>query len=266
VSIRSASEGPIPADLYALTSARVLVGRAGVSYPTKTLLSLRADHAAARDAVRSRVDLEAPAWRSLRAQGLFEVDSKARTGREHLLEPHRGRRLSEAAARAIVRNCAPDVDVQIVLGDGLSADALTAQAPDLVAQLSTQVEDRGWSTGTTFFVRHCRVGVMNDVGSLLRPRFVALLIGERPGLGSALSMSAYLAFEPAPGDTDADRNLISNIHRQGASIPEAAERIMRLFDAMEESGASGVTVKEPAYPIADSAKLAPTPAGHSLDE
>src|SRR4030095_14598832 len=91
---------------------------------------------------------------------------------------------------------------------------------------------------------HCRVGVMNEIGELLGPNVVVLLIGERPGLATAESLSAYMAYRPRPGDTDAKRNLISNIHSRGVPIDEAAVRILRLAERMKRLGASGVSVKE----------------------
>jgi ethanolamine ammonia-lyase small subunit len=71
-----------------------------------------------------------------------------------------------------------------------------------------------------------------------------LLIGERPGLATAESLSAYMAFEPRSGHTDANRNLISNIHRQGVQTDEAAVRILILADRMLRLKSSGVQVRE----------------------
>ena len=71
-----------------------------------------------------------------------------------------------------------------------------------------------------------------------------LLIGERPGLATAESLSAYLAYRPRPGHTDAQRNLISNIHGRGVSHAEAARRILALAEQMMRRQTSGVGVKE----------------------
>src|SRR5262249_22966525 len=100
--------------------------------------------------------------------------------------------------------------------------------------------------GRPFVVRHGRVGVLNDIGECLDPAVAVLLIGERPGLATAESLSAYLAYRPRSGQTDADRNLISNIHDRGTPPAEAAGRIARLAEAMMRMGRGGVTVKEPA--------------------
>ena len=110
--------------------------------------------------------------------------------------------------------------------------------------LQAEAAARGWSLGQPFFIRHCRVGVLNDLGDLLDPAVVILLIGERPGLATALSLSAYMAFRPRPGDDDSRRNLISNIHARGVSPEQAARRIALLAEQMMTLRKSGVTVKE----------------------
>jgi ethanolamine ammonia-lyase small subunit len=77
----------------------------------------------------------------------------------------------------------------------------------------------------------------------LNPSVVVLLIGERPGLATAESLSAYIAYRPRDRHTDADRNVISNIHARGLSPEEAAHRILHLADQMMKSGISGHLLK-----------------------
>jgi ethanolamine ammonia-lyase small subunit len=116
--------------------------------------------------------------------------------------------------------------------------------PALLPLLEQGARDRGWTFGRPFVVRYCRVGLLNDIGELLDPVVTVLLIGERPGLATAESLSAYLAYRPRPGHTDAQRNLISNIHARGVNHVEAAQRILALAEQMRRVQASGVTVKE----------------------
>ena len=85
---------------------------------------------------------------------------------------------------------------------------------------------------------------MNEVGDLLAPAVVVLLVGERPGLATAESLSAYMAFRPRTGHTDADRNLVSNVHARGASPDEAARRVVALAERFRALGRSGVGVTE----------------------
>jgi ethanolamine ammonia-lyase small subunit len=134
------------------------------------------------------------------------------------------------------------------MGDGLSVTAVAAQIPELLPRIFQKGHEHHWKLGQPCVIRYCRVGVMNDIGDLLRPRVVVLLIGERPGLATAESLSAYMAYRPKNGDHDAHRNLISNIHARGVSVQAAAERIIRLAAEMMRKKISGVRLKEPRLP------------------
>lgn len=227
-----------------VTPARIFTGGPEGGYTTTDLLALRADHAAARDAVLASLDLAHPALADIATRhAVFAIDSQAATIDEHLLRPDLGRRLSEPGRAAIVAACPPAPDVQIVIGDGLSAAAVHAQVPTVLPLLVAECRQRGWSVGRPFAVRHCRVGVMNDVGEALDPAVVVLLVGERPGLATAESLSAYLAYRPRPGDTDAKRDLISNIHARGLTTEEAVHRIADLIAEQRAMRGSGVAAR-----------------------
>jgi ethanolamine ammonia-lyase small subunit len=229
----------------ARTPARLLAGRAGSSYCTPTLLDLRADQAAARDAVHAEIEMVRDLGEELvRRYALFDVVTRARDKSEYLLRPDLGRQLDDAGRAAVRAGCPAGADLQVVIGDGLSAAAVRAQVPGLLPLLDDETRSRGWSFGRPFFVHRCRVGVLNDIGDLLDPAVVVLLIGERPGLATAESLSAYLAYRPRSGHTDANRNLISNIHARGVPLGAAAQRIIALAARMRHSHTSGVSVKE----------------------
>lgn len=235
------------AKIRARTPARVLVDRAGPAYRTPTQLELRQAHAAARDAVRNELDLERDLGAgpgTLAECNLFEVSTLAKSKDEYLLRPDLGRRLNEAARRQIQARCAEEADLQIVIGDGLSVTAVAVQVPQLLPLLLREARTCKWKSGQPFVVRYCRVGVINDIGELLHPKVVVLLIGERPGLATAESLSAYMAYRPKTGDHDANRNLISNIHGRGVRVQEAARRIVNLAAQMMEAQLSGVNLKE----------------------
>jgi ethanolamine ammonia-lyase small subunit len=228
------------------TPARVLVGRAGPAYRTATALRLREDHAAARDAVQAEVDLRAAFGADrIRDYQLFSAQTRVVSKAEYLRRPDLGRRLKDESRELVRANCPARCDLQVVIGDGLSATAVATQAPELLDRLRDAASARGWSFGRPFLVRYCRVGVMNDIGELLAPEVVVLLIGERPGLATAESLSAYMAFRPRPGHTDADRNLISNIHANGIGPGEAIRRITGLAKEFRRLMFSGIRVKEP---------------------
>jgi ethanolamine ammonia-lyase small subunit len=160
------------------------------------------------------------------------------------MRPDLGRRLSIESRSMLTGQCAAQVDLQVAIGDGLSATAVVTAVPELLPIIEQRTRELGWTFGRPFLIRHCRVGVLNDIGELLRPSVVVLLIGERPGLATAESLSAYMAFEPRAGHTDANRNLISNIHRRGIRCEAAAHRIVALAKQMRASRASGVAIKE----------------------
>ena len=231
--------------IRARTPARLLAGHSGGAYRTSTQLELRAAHAAARDAVRTDFDLEQHLGRELiQGCGIFEAHTQANSKDEYLLRPDLGRILSVASQREIAIQCSGEADFQIVIGDGLSTTAIAAQVPALVPLLIQGAVAHKWTVGKPFAVRFCRVGVLNNVGDLLQPRVAVLLIGERPGLATAESLSAYMAYRPRSGHTDADRNLISNIHSRGIQLEEAATRILHLAAKMISLQSSGVKVRE----------------------
>lgn len=226
------------------TPARLFVGKSGTAYPTATLLELRADHAAARDAVLAEVDAPRDFRELVERHGLFEVRSMASNKAEHLRLPHRGRRIHPDDRERLPTQCEREADLLIVFGDGLSATAVARQAPALFEQLAKGAAERSWKLARPFLVRNCRVGILNEIGDLIAPAVVVLLIGERPGLATAESLSAYLAYRPRTGHTDADRNLISNIHPRGVPTADAARRILALAEQMRLHQRSGVGITE----------------------
>ena len=232
--------------IRARTPARIFVKR-GAAYSTQTELELRSAHATAVDAVWSEFDLQREFPSDFVARWeLLQVTSKAESKSQFLLRPDLGRILSDSASNVLAQKCRKSPDVQMVIGDGLSGAAVAAQVPALFPLLHEKLLARGWSVGQSFVVRYCRVGIMNHIGDLLAPRLIVLLIGERPGLATAQSLSAYMAYAPKSGQTDADRNLISNIHNRGVSIPDAAERIINVAAQMLALRSSGILVKEDA--------------------
>jgi len=169
--------------IRARTPARLLAGRAGAAYRTATQLKLREDHAAARDAVRAELNLDEIVGSAfVERWSLFEVRTQARDKDEYLLRPDLGRHFDAASRAEIAKRCTHGNDLQIAIGDGLSVPAVAAQVPALLPLLIEGAQARGWKVGQTFAIRHCRVGVLNEIGELLDPKVAVLLIGERPGL------------------------------------------------------------------------------------
>ncbi len=231
--------------IRARTPARILMGRAGAAYRTSTQMDLREAHAAARDAVRAELDMQKAFGAAFAQQWqLFETRTQAIGKEEYLLRPDLGRHFDRASQDEIRKLCSPESDLQIAIGDGLSVPAVAAQVPPLLSLLHEGAMARGWKIGRTFVIHHCRVGILNEIGELLNPRVAVLLIGERPGLATAESLSAYMAYRPRATHSDADRNLISNIHARGLNPLQASSRVLNLAAKMMQASVSGCTLRE----------------------
>ncbi len=226
--------------LMASTGARIGVGRAGPRYRTAELLLLQGDHAITQDALYREVDQGL-----LDEFNLFSVQTKVTGGKqEYLLRPDLGRQLSDEAKHLIAEKCPKNVNVQLVVGDGLSAAAIEANLYQIFPLLRQGFQATGLTFGTPFFIKYARVGVINDIGDLLQPDVVILLIGERPGLGRAESMSAYMGYRPKSGDTDANRDVVCNIFENGGTTAlEASALVMQVVQKMRKHQASGVKLK-----------------------
>ena len=234
-----------PADYDALirmkgrTSARIGVGRCGPRMLTQTMLTLRADHAMARDAVFTDVD---PAF--LERSGLFTVQTRCGDKNTHITRPDLGRQLSDEAVKTIRERCQRDPEVQIIVSDGLSAKAIEANVENALPAIVEGLQSRGIKVGTPFFIRFGRVAAEDAVAELLGARVVCILIGERPGLGTAESMSAYICYNAKVGQPEARRTVVSNIHRGGISSVEAGAYIAELIQKILTAKASGVELKQ----------------------
>lgn len=227
-------------ELIACTPARIGVGRSGPRNRTASLLLFQGDHAVTQDALYRDVD-----QKLLTDYNLFSVQTAVTEGREqYLLRPDLGRQLSEDAKKTIAQRCVRNPNVQLVVGDGLSASAIESNLRLIMPVLLQGFQSAGLTVGTPFFVKYCRVGVMNDIGDLLQPEVLILLIGERPGLGRAESMSAYMGYKPHAGNNDADRDVICNIFEKGGTNPmEAGAFIVQFAQKMRQYQASGVKLK-----------------------
>lgn len=220
------------------TTARIGVGRAGPRLNTQTLLTLRADHAKARDAVLVDVD-----QKLLERLNLFSLQTCCHDKKEYLTHPDLGRQFSPETLRTMSEKCEHNVDVQIFASNGLSSKAIEANLEKILPVLIEGLQLKGLKVGTPFFVQFGRVGTMEYVSETLGAKVTCILIGERPGLGMAESMSAYIAYNARVGMSEALRTVVSNIHRNGTSAIEAGAYIIELICKMLENKASGIGLK-----------------------
>lgn len=231
--------------LRAFTPARIALGRAGVSLPTRAHLDFQLAHARARDAVHDRLDVAA-LRAALADAGLesLEVRSAAADRATYLQRPDLGRRLDDGAA-ARLRAAAPEgAEAAIVVADGLSARAAQAHAVPVLASLVPRLRDAGWRIAPVVVAEQGRVALGDEVGSALGAALVLVLLGERPGLTAPDSLGAYLTWAPRPGRTDAERNCVSNIRPEGLVPVLAADRLCYLLLEAARRRLSGVALKD----------------------
>jgi len=225
----------------AATRARIGLGRSGDALPTKALLAFQAAHARARDSVHGVVDFDALAVQLDRPA--VQLHSAAPDRETYLRRPDLGRRLDSASRERLAGLMSAPVDVVFIIADGLSTAVQHHALPLLEACLP---ELSGWKLAPIILAGQARVALGDDIGAALKATLSVVLIGERPGLSVADSMGIYLTWNPKPGLTDAERNCISNIHADGLTYREAAERLVWLMTQARHRRLSGVGLKDEA--------------------
>ena len=224
--------------LVSLTSSRIATGRAGNRFLTDLSLRTREGQADARDAVHSAVP---EGW--AKAHGLLELRTRCKDRHEYLLQPNLGRRLDDASRTLVEqqpRGGKPDV--QLVVGDGLSPNAVVQNGTELLAALRRALAAAGLSTGLDSFVELARIGVADELGVLSQARATVMMVGERPGLGTGDSLSIYIAVNPRLDQDNAEKNCISNVRPIGITADEAAALTVQIVKRGLERGMGGVAL------------------------
>lgn len=220
------------------TASRVGSGRAGVRPRTLSLVRFLADHSRSKDTVLKEVPVE---W--VEKQGLLEIQSEVKDKDQYLTRPDMGRILNDISIGLIKDKCKQAPDVQVIVCDGLSTDAVLVNYEEILPPLMAGLQNTGLNVGTPVFARYGRVKLEDHIGEILKAKAVVMLVGERPGLGQSESLSCYAVYSPTVADTvEADRTCISNIHRAGTPPVEAAAVIVDLVKKMLDKKASGINL------------------------
>ncbi|MCP4135978.1 MAG: ethanolamine ammonia-lyase subunit EutC [bacterium] len=234
--------------LKRFTPARIALGRAGGSVPTKALLEFQLAHARARDAVHREVNFP-ELEKEFNAAGFTALTaaSKAQDRDTYIQRPDLGRSLSDESAALLKKNQAGNgARISIIVADGLSAPAVQNHAAAVTASLWKMMQPEGWDMAPVILVKHGRVAIGDEIGAALETEMTAVLIGERPGLSSPDSLGIYFTYAPRVNRTDAERNCISNIREQGLGYEEAAHKLFYLMKEARRLKFSGVNLKENA--------------------
>ncbi|OOB80124.1 MAG: ethanolamine ammonia-lyase [Epulopiscium sp. Nuni2H_MBin003] len=225
-------------DMKSKTPARLGLGKAGARYNTISMLRVRADHAAAQDAVFTDVSEE-----FIKKNNFVFVQTLCKDKDEYLTRPDLGRRFAADTAKVIKSVYPNSPKVILMVGDGLSSSAIEANVENMLPAIKQGLQGYGIETGEVLFVKYARVGAMDDVGEITDADVICMLVGERPGLVTAESMSAYIAYKPKLGIAEAKRTVISNIHKGGTTAVEAGAHTAELIKKMLEKKASGIDLK-----------------------
>ena len=225
------------ARLVALTPSQIAMGRAGNRFRTEDYLRAREGQADARDAVHSEVPEE---WAA--RHKLLALRTRCADRQEYLLFPNQGRRLDPGSLAALSAYAGSTPDVQLIVGDGLSPNAIVQNGEATLVAMQRALQAAGLTLGVGCYVKYARIAVADEIGVLTRARATVILVGERPGLGTGDSLSVYIAINPKLGQDNAEKNCISNVRPIGIAAAEAAALTVAILKRGFALGAGGVAV------------------------
>jgi ethanolamine ammonia-lyase small subunit len=224
--------------MKATTPARIGIWRTGPRYLTGSSLRFRADHAVAQDAVFNNV---CPDF--IKEWGLMDLKTQCADKDEFLTRPDLGRKLDDDSIEKVKAECTMNPTVQFVVIDGLSSTAIETNARNTMESALQGLKNFGIDVGTPFFIRHGRVPSMDSASDVTKPQVTVALVGERPGLATGESMSAYMVYQCHSGISESKRTIISNIHKAGTPAVEAGAQIADIVKKMLEQKASGIDLQ-----------------------
>mgnify|MGYP000013439778 FL=1 len=244
-------------NLTKFTNARIAIGHSGGHTRTKNWLDFQLDFAAAKDAVYNELDLNelSDKIRQITDREIYQANSLVTSLDQFLTRPDLGRSINPESHEQLMQLCTahPEYsaqDILIVISSGLSSLAIDNHAVALLNQLLPLFAKMGWSVAPIIISKQTRVAFADKVNDIFKAKVVVNLIGERPGLSSNDSMSIYFTYNSKINSTDEQRNCISNIHQNGLSYTQAAEKLTYLIHRAFELGYSGVQLKDDFSPAA----------------
>jgi len=232
--------------LRRFTQARIALGRAGHAAPTQALLDFQLAHAQARDAVHFPWDIDrfAEQMRSLGEQALI-LETLVSSRSEYLRRPDLGRMLADASRGRLDSHRDGAADVALIVSNGLSSTAVERHGMALLQAITGAYRARQYRIAPVCLVANGRVALADGIGSALAAKVAVIIVGERPGLSAADSLGIYLTYAPRPGNTDAQRNCVSNIRPpEGLGYEAAAAKLLYLTEEAIRLGLSGVALKD----------------------
>ena len=232
--------------LRAFTKARIAQGSAGSAQRTEPLLDFQIAHAEARDAVWKEWDYQT-FGETLRGQQIetLLIPSAATHRRLYLQRPDLGRTLDPEARKSLETLTPSQPDIALIVSNGLSTPAIERHAAAVLMALLEALRRCGLTASPVIAVPNGRVALSDEIGTILKARASVILIGERPGLSTADSLGIYITLNPGPGNTDAERNCLSNIHEpDGLDYAKAAEKTCYLLLKGLRLGLGGVGLKD----------------------
>ncbi len=180
------------------------------------------------------------------------VRTLSRDREDYLAHPQSGESIRDEDAERIVslaaaRGTRPP-QVQLVISDGLNANALNAQLRAVLPPLRHEIAAAGLHTGDVdVVIQNGRVRAGYHAGAIVDADAVVHFIGERPGTGRD-TLSAYLTYgrdaagQPrwSSGLDHSATTAVCGIHPDGKPSSEAVTEIARLLRRIVETRRSGV--------------------------
>jgi ethanolamine ammonia-lyase small subunit len=233
-------------DLRRFTQARIGQGRVGSAIPTSAQLDFQLAHAMARDAVHQtwQVDEFAKAITLKDLQPLV-LATPISDREQYLLRPDLGRCLNQPSRQLLQSQVHQSIDVALIVSNGLSSTAVDQHGLRLLDAVVKAYANCKLELGPICLLPNARVAVADEIGSLLNAKLSVIIVGERPGLSASDSLGIYLTYSPRIGNTDAERNCLSNIRPpDGLSYETAASKLAYLTVQALQRGISGVALKD----------------------